>query len=149
MLKVTSLEQLRSFLSQGDGYTLSTGTLNPEHLLVVYHDVLVQLQDAEVQELVNRIRAEFVTVDSDSTLEEELSAGQQLGNALYYSRIQLREDAEPYDLLESCANLFEQAAPPNMYFGSLEGDGAHIGWFRLPEDSEEAEDSENSSVTSV
>ena len=53
----------------------------------------------------------------------------------------MEEDPDAADLMSEIVSELMDAlnsyAPPNMYFGSIEGDGADFGWWAI--DSEEEE----------
>jgi len=146
-----ALKNLQNEISSYGSLVLSEGTLNPEHLLAKCYDQMLWYRlmddDARVSKLMDLILECYRPTDPTLSMRELLEREERLFDNQYYGRCVLRDNQEygapdPYEVLESCYNYFEEIAPEGFYFGTLEGDGACLGWFRIPEETEETEENE-------
>lgn len=135
MSKVT----LQKTIQKGQGYVLSSGTLNLEHLLSVAHDIIIKYRlDDKVggTSLRKLIRGCFIQVREAEDLDVYLKEG-GLWELQYFGVVRLNTGRyevgqwTPQDIWEACISLFESVTPEGYYFGTLEGDGSCIGWFLL------------------
>jgi len=96
-----------------------------EHLLAKAYDMIVYRY---------RIRSAYPLADR---IAEVLGykGGTWASTESYYSRLCIQNEEEAaYLWNEEVYNLFNHLAPAGYYFGSLEGDGACIGWFKHRDD---------------
>jgi hypothetical protein len=103
--------------------SISTGTHKPEDLIPSYLWTLRELSGTSFQK----------------TLEECIGAGSPIGTFLHYKTLDWvgeEEDLEAYlsdseaqEDLVTITDALEECAPPYVYFGTLEGDGANFGFW--------------------
>jgi hypothetical protein len=123
-----SIKQLQKAIRQNEGYILSDGTLNLQHLLPKAYDLIItyNMQSKAVKDILQGIKEVFK--DEDPTFIKQ-----------YYSKIELdnnnSETMEQAEYLwnEDIFNYFNNISPNKYYFGCSEGDGACIGWFKYDE----------------
>jgi hypothetical protein len=116
-------KELQEVIKHHEGFILSDGTLKTETLL------------AKACELFNVYGIETKLNEEIPMLFTELGTGSLVADVYYGAEIKedKREEAE-YIWNEDVYNLFSELSPNGYYFGSSEGDGACIGWFRLEEE---------------
>lgn len=88
--------------------SVSTGTLRPEDLLQSILDELYRIRPFNEQDLKYEIRA---WLEGPRPNDDQAS-----------------------ELITSAIDAFNNIAPPGMYFGTLEGDGADFGWWHFDND---------------
>lgn len=115
-------EELQKEIVEKDGIILSDGTLNIQHLLPKAYD-LIQAYNLS-DELEKAIEGVFVG-------EAPTFYNQFYGQTILHES--KREEAE-YLWNEDIYNLFNNLATEGFYFGSSEGDGACIGFFKYDEE---------------
>lgn len=130
-----SKKQLQRTICNDEGFIFSDGTLNLQHLLAKAYDLIfeykLQLKDAWFSK--KEIIEHFVPSKEDSIVNPNESLFLQQ----YYGEIELKEyrhgdiAISPYTTWDDICTFFERIAPTGFYFGSTEGDGACIGWFKL------------------
>lgn len=120
-----SKKDLQRDICKKGGLILSDGTLNLEHLLPKAHDLL---RDYNINpSLRKEIRKLFVVRGWEN--------GDDMWTHVYHGRVRIKDDEQAsYLWNEDVYNYFNNIAPNGYYFGSLEGDGACIGWFKYHED---------------
>ena len=125
-----SIKDLQKDIRKEQGYILSTDTLNLEQLLPSAYDLIVSYNMRT--NLKQEIESVFVNTDK----EDEEKYLPTFHNQ-YYSSITIpgnkMEDAS-YLWNEDIFNYFNNISPNGYYFGSQEGDGACIGWFKCEEE---------------
>ena len=128
-------KELHEAIAKNEGYILSDGTLNLRHLLPKAYDLL------NYYELGAELRAEILTC-FNPVGDVELDPQQSLFLYQYYDDAELNEDKlEDANYLwnEDVYNFFNFISPDGYFFGSSEGDGACIGWFRYEDEEDEEE----------
>jgi hypothetical protein len=135
-----SAKDLQNKIIGNEGYILSDGTLNLQHLLPKAYDLINMYELKEDTDLNQEILDcfELRVWDKQHFLNKELS----LFIEQYHSDAELIEDKqeEASELWnETIFNFFNKIAPDGYSFGSSEGDGACIGWFKC-ENYEEPEE---------
>lgn len=131
-------KELHEDIQKNEGYILSDGTLNLQHLLPKAYDLLNHYELGA--ELRKDILACFKPVG-----DNEIDPEQSLFLYQYYSEVELDEDKmeEANEIWnEDVYTLFSFLSPAGYSFGSSEGDGACIGWFRWEDEEEEEEEEE-------
>lgn len=108
---------------KNEGYILSDGTLNLEHLLSKAYDFIVLYNlETELKEDILECFEYDGEVNGDLFLKQ------------YYDEARLNEDYNATVLWnEDVYMYFNEIAPDGYYFGSSDGDGALIGWFKYEE----------------
>ena len=138
-------EGFKQYVTKNEGYLFSDGTLNNLHLLTKAYDFidLWELESPRITELKQDILKCF-----KSTNEDDINENSSLYMQQYYSQIELKTYEEMQDeygwtdsdvWYEDIHNFFQSISPDNYSFGSSEGDGACIGWFKF-EDEDITED---------
>jgi hypothetical protein len=125
-----SIKDLQKVIKQEEGYILSDGTLNLTHLLPKAYDLILtyNMRTNLKQEI------ESVFVNTDKVTEEKLLP--TFANQ-YYDHVEIPEDKQEdasYLWNNDIFNYFNNISPTGYYFGSQEGDGACIGWFKCVEE---------------
>jgi hypothetical protein len=125
-----SIKDLQKDIRKNEGYIFSDGTFNLNHLLPKTYDLLVayNMQSQTAKNIKKAIEGIFVNTDKDQTEKLLPTYINQ-----YYSNIEIPDDKQEeasYIWNEDIFNYFNSIAPNNYYFGSSEGDGACIGWFK-------------------
>lgn len=132
-----SKADLQKAIKENEGIILSDGTLNLEHLLSSAYDLIVSYNlkgnpnsHIQTKTIRNDILECFV-IDGDF-----MKSNESLWRKVYYSEAKINEKApySPYDVWDDVESYFQSLAPDGYYFGSLEGDGACIGWFKYNEE---------------
>lgn len=145
-----AIKDLQNKIIRNGGYILSDGTLNLQHLLPKAYDILINYELDDNFELQNEILSCFeLRIWSN---QEFINKGFSLFVEQYHNDAKLKDDKqiEASDIWEEDINeLFNNIAPDGFYFGSTEGDGACIGWFKYEseEDNEEESDDEHEQLT--
>ena len=124
-----SIKDLQKEIRQKKGIIFSEATLNPIHLLTSAYDLMVAYNMRT--NLKQDIENVFTNTDQDE--EKQLPTY----NNQYYSRIEIPQDKQEeasYLWNEDIFNYFNNISPSGYYFGSSEGDGACIGWFKSEEE---------------
>jgi hypothetical protein len=114
-----SIKDLQKDIRKHQGYILSNGTCNLQHLLPKAYDLIkgYNLRTALPKDI------EEVFTGVPSFIEQ------------YHGRSVVRDDeGASYVWNESVYNYFNDIAPKGYYFGASEGDGACLGWFKCDED---------------
>ena len=91
--------------------SISTGTLRPEHLLPVFVDTLLGIDNSNGGQTHGYPFTYQNAWDSD------------------YDADSYWNSAYPDEDLEIVSNLLNELCPPFVYFGTLEGDGADFGFW--------------------
>ena len=117
------------------GYILSDGTLNLEHLLPKAYDLLRKYAIKLPGDLYAEILHCFEFKDGYKFNKQKPG----LFEAQYHGHAKLKQtsafqDVASYLWNEDLYNFFNSIAPEGYYFGSSEGDGACIGWFKFEEE---------------
>ena len=120
-----SIKQLQKDIRKEGGYILSDGTLNLQHLLPKAYDLIkgYNLQSKQAKRILQDIKEVFDHEDPSfinqyyGEIELNVTNNKQMENASYIWH-------------EDIFNFFNNIAPNKYYFGSSEGDGACIGWFK-------------------
>jgi hypothetical protein len=145
-----TMEQLKQEIIKDDGYILSDGTLNLKHLFPKAYDLIMgydlvnesNIEHDKAIQLCSDILTWFKSTDE----EEEINPESSLFMQQYWGYIELKDEHEhggnysPWELWDEICNYFCEISPDDFYFGSNEGDGACIGWFKY--EYEELEDEE-------
>lgn len=123
-----SKKELQNDIKRNNGYILSDGTLNLQHLLPKAYDLIITYNLRGYRELLAEIRSCFVIQeDTFHTIDGGLFRLQYHGMASLEESLMERAS----DIWnESIFNVFNELTPNHYYFGSSEGDGACIGWFQ-------------------
>ena len=122
-----SIKDLQKEIRQKEGIILSTDTLNLEQLLPSAYDLIVAYNMRT--SLKEEIEAVFTNTDEE---EEEKQLPTYTNQ--YYSRIKIpdnKQEEASYLWNEDIFNYFNNISPNGYYFGSSEGDGACIGFFKF------------------
>ena len=125
-----SKKELQKDIIENDGWILSDGTLRVQDLLCKCYDAIIAYN------LNSRVDA-FITKKENLRDDiRELFIGEPTFYNSFYGRCSLipeRED-DAVDLLNNeIWDFMNGIAPEEYYFGSSEGDGALIGFFRYYE----------------
>lgn len=134
-----SKQQLHEDILKNEGYILSDGTLNLKHLLPKAYDLL------NYYELGAELRADILTCFKPAE-GVEIDPRQSLFLYQYYSEVELDEEKQEeanYIWNEDVYNMFNFLSPDGYSFGSSEGDGACIGWFRWFDEEDDEEEWED------
>jgi hypothetical protein len=130
--KNEAINEFHEFVINNEGFVLSDGTLNLQHLLPKAYDFLKN------NELNDKLRKEILSVfDVDGVIDEGLFAKQYYGEA---SIPQDKEQEANEIWNEDVFNYFMEISPKGYYYGSQEGDGACIGWFKDEESEDDFDD---------
>lgn len=115
-----SIKDLQKDIRKEEGYILSDGTLNLTHLLPKAYDLMLSYN------LQTNLKKE---------IESVFTALPTFHNQ-YYGETEIIEDKMEdavYLWNEDIFNYFNNISPNGYYFGSSEGDGACLGWFKYEE----------------
>lgn len=126
-----SIKNLQKNIRNEGGYILSDGTLNLTHLLPKAYDLITGYNMRT--KLKQEIEKVFTVTDRASDKIESLPTFYNQ----YYSYVEITENRQENasDLWnDDIYNYFNNISPKGYYFGSSEGDGACIGWFKYSED---------------
>jgi len=114
--------QLQKEIRKNQGIIISDGTLNPQHLLPTFYDILVNY-NIQASQLKKDIETCFRS-NNDSELKPTF-------HNQYHNLIRLVYGSEFInETLTSCYDFLDSIAPQNYYFGSTDGDGACIGFWK-------------------
>ena len=116
-----TLQEFQELIIKDEGVCFSDGTLNLRHLLPKAYDLFNEV-DIE-PDLRSEIKGLFIG-------EEPTFYNQFYGDSVLNHT---KEEEASYLWNEDIYNLFNEIAPEGFYFGSNEGDGAYIGWFKVDE----------------
>lgn len=125
-----SVEKFQEAVKKHEGYILSDGTLNYEHLLAKAYDCIVgwEIESDIPKEIIELFAFEkdYAPEDGDDISLREL---------VYFGHAELKEDSQSLESAswiwnETLYNFFDEMSPDGYYFGGSEGDGACIGWFK-------------------
>ena len=124
-----SIKQLQKDIRNHEGYILSDGTLNLQHLLPKAYDLIkgYNLQSKQAKRILQDIKEVFDHEDPSfinqyyGEIELNVTNNEQMENASYIWH-------------EDIFNFFNSIAPNKYYFGCTEGDGACIGFFKYNEE---------------
>jgi hypothetical protein len=128
-----SKKDLQKDIRSNGGYILSDGTLNLQHLLPKAYDLLNRY-GIQAKDLKEEIFNCFQVLETKWKVKE-----QSLFTMQYYSEAELKQDEESLQTASYLWNddiymFFNSLAPNGYYFGSSEGDGSCIGWFKYEEE---------------
>lgn len=148
-----SIKQLQYDIKSHGGYILSDGTLNLQHLLPKAYDLIkaYEIRQGNAKSLAKQILEVFEVTERyplhhEAGVESILDPKKPgLFNAQYWSWVKLKEGSNAEEahsfgwtqswLWNECVfELFNRFSPRGYYFGSSEGDGACIGWFKYEEE---------------
>ena len=116
-----SIKQLQKDIRKNGGLIFSCDTLNLEHLLPKAYD-FIKVYNLRT-DVADKIEVVFVGIEDEK-------AKPTFAN-LYHNGVTIRNKEEAnYVWNEDVYNYFSHIAPRGYYFGSSEGDGACIGWFK-------------------
>jgi hypothetical protein len=144
---MTTATKLQEVIINNGGFILSDGTLNLQHLLPKAYDLLsnYEIDKPELkQEILDCFELEYYGADKEFSKEQFIDKELSLFVEQYHGDAELMDDKQElasYLWNEDIFNLFNNIAPTGYYFGSSEGDGACIGWFKF-EDEETFTDEE-------
>jgi hypothetical protein len=123
-------KDLQKEIRKGEGMIISEGTLKTDDLLAVAHDLLTEYKIQPA-----KLKKEIFSLFRGKGQEMPENLGLQM--PLFWDEIELRpkkvHDAS-YIWSEDVFNKFNEIAPKGYYFGSSEGDGACIGFFKAEEE---------------
>ena len=125
-----SIKNLQKNIRNNEGFILSTDTLNLTHLLPSAYDLMVKYNMRT--SLKQEIESVFVNTDSDDT-EKLLPTFYNQFHGLIKIPTEKQEEAS-YLWNEDIFNYFNNISPNGYYFGSSEGDGACIAWFKVEQE---------------
>lgn len=132
-----SIKALQADIRKREGYILSDGTLQNSTLLAKAFDLIVayNFSAAKRKNLLDEIARCFTWSNIEYQKDfAHLFPHASLDIPRFYSYCEIveaqQEDAS-WIWNESLYNLFNNIAPKGYYFGSSEGDGACIGWFKI------------------
>ena len=116
--------QLQKEIRKNQGIIISDGTLNPQHLLPTFYDILTNY-NIQASQLKKDIEAWFRPTSNNGSELKPTFHNQ------YHSLIRLVYDIEFInETITSCYDFLDSIAPEGYYFGSTDGDGACIGFFK-------------------
>lgn len=121
-------ENFHSHVQKNGGYIFSDGTLRITHLLAKAFDLLVSYN------MNDELQKEILTVfefDEDGIYDVGLFEKQFYDEARILAE---NVDDASYIWNEDVFNFFMEISPDGYSFGSSEGDGALIGWFKVEEE---------------
>lgn len=121
-----SKRDLQKDVRKEGGYILSDGTCNMKHLLPKAHDLILEYK-IQSSDLLTLIRKCF-------SCTRPYWLWCDMWTETYHGRIELKEDADANEVWNEVCDFFNSLAPAGYYFGSSEGDGACIGWFKYEEE---------------
>jgi len=120
-------EKLKTIIQNEEGFILSDGTLNPEHILPKVYDLIEELElekedkkAKELKKLIEEIFTDNPTFQNQYWDESNIKEG--------------KEEEANFILNEDVFNYLSELSPEDYFFGSHEGDGALIGWFKEEEE---------------
>jgi hypothetical protein len=118
--------QLQKDIRKNQGLIISDGTLNPRHLLPTFYDILTNynIQASQASQLKKDIETCFRNTNNGSELKPTFHNQYHGLVRLVYGNKFIQE------ALASCYDFFDSIAPANYYFGSSNGDGTCIGFFK-------------------
>lgn len=125
-----SIKTLQKTIKKEQGFILSDGTMNLLHLLPKAYDLITGYN------LRTNLKKEIEEVFSNADKEEKEKLLPSFYNQ-YYSGVEITEEKMEeagYLWNENIYNYFNNISPNGYYFGSSEGDGACIGWFKFEEE---------------
>lgn len=146
-----SKRELHQIIKENGGYIFSDGTLNLTHLLAKAARFLALYNFKSTPKkhpsfnphaLYNDIVDAFEPTDeNDTTTIDKLKKRKtDFWHEQYYGNIELKPDNEqdysPHHLWDDFESYCQNIAPDGYYFGSSEGDGACIGFFKYEEENE-------------
>jgi hypothetical protein len=119
---------------QDGGYILSDGTLNEEHLLAKAYDFI---KGWNVKSEIPSHIIEVYKFDED--YQPQKGDDISMRELVYWGRAELKDDTKSMDSIswlwnETIFKFFNEISPNGYIFGSSEGDGACIGWFKYDEE---------------
>ena len=89
--------------------SISTGTLRPEDLIPAFNNALTQMHDGHY-------------CDIDEMMNDEAGNAAEFGKQPSHDELQRR-------VVDRLMDELDDACPPFVYFGTLEGDGADFGFW--------------------
>jgi hypothetical protein len=89
--------------------SISTGTLRPEDLIPAFNNALTQIHDGHY-------------CDIDEMMDDEAGNAAEFGKQPSNDELQRR-------VVDRLMDELQDACPPFVYFGALEGDGADFGFW--------------------
>lgn len=116
-------ESLKKKIRKEEGYILSDGTLDYQALLCKAYDLI---NDFGIRTGLKKEIAESIGFDLTGI-------GLSAFGAYYHNQLTYTKGDLAYLWSEDVFNLFSSISPIGYYFGSLDGDGACIGWFKITE----------------
>lgn len=125
-----TIKKIKKTISDNEGYIFSDGTLNLNHLLSKSHD-FIQMEKLN-DKLLRDIRLVFDHKEDGKYFELVC-----LYDSVYYGDSEIPDkklEEANYIWGDDVFDFFSSLAPDGYYFGSSEGDGALIGWFKCEED---------------
>lgn len=130
-----SKKELQKAIRSGVGLVFSADTLNINHLLAEAHDLLkgYSLRPntygyIQTKSIAQEIKEVFA-------FKEGYQYAGSLVEAIYYSYAEIPRESEhdAHMLWNDICGYLDDISPAGYYFGSQEGDGACIGWWKLDE----------------
>lgn len=139
-----SKKQLHKTIKKHEGYIFSDGTLNLLHLLTKAGDFITgwNLKQSPKSRHIkpNSIYSDIVNcMQGDKEVIDKLKRKKTgLYYEQYYGNIELKPDHEQdykaYHVWDDFESFAQQIAPEGYYFGTSEGDGACIGFFKYEQE---------------
>ena len=135
---MSKLELQKAIKSEG-GREFSIGTLNLNHLLAEAYDTIVEwdlkgnpFKYIQSKSFRSEIKDCFIPTEGNNI-------SYPLYNAVFFGHCEIsrEKESEAHMIWEEVCNYFDSLAPNGYYFGSTEGNGSEIGWWKLEEDGEE------------
>lgn len=136
-----SKRELQKIIKETGGVEFLNGTLNLADLLAQAYDLITMydLRGNPFKYIQNKsfrseIKDLFRTTDGENG-----PVCYPMWNERFYGNIELIPDkeSEAYMIWDEVCNYFNNLAPNGYYFGSTEGDGSDIGWWKIEENGEE------------
>lgn len=113
------LKDFQEQVKREEGYVLSDGTLCPLAILCKVYDFL---EDWGIVYELDGIRKAI-------GLEEGVASARQ---AYYYDELINPDEGDAeYIWQDEVTGFLDYIAPKGYYFGNIEGDWSHIGWFKI------------------
>lgn len=141
-----SKKQLQQTIKKHGGYIFSDGTLNMLHLLTKAGDFITGW-NLKISPKSRHIKPQAIYANIVNCMhgdKETISKLKQKKTGLfyeqYYGNIELKPDHEQdysaHYVWDDFESLAQQIAPDGYYFGTSEGDGACIGFFKYEGENE-------------
>lgn len=133
--------QLQKDIRNNGGFILSDGTCNLQHLLPKAYDLINTYNLRNGRCGIGDLKTSIIECfrNKENKQPNIGKTSNMMFLAQYYGEISLVDyrhgdiQLDPSHVWDDCENFFNSLAPNGYYFGSSEGDGACIGWFKYEE----------------